>query len=115
LVVTGPSDWEGEIDMMETKGNGGIGEANHVAGPVHRGRGRPKNLQPGNRLHIQIPETLTQKLLEIQRDTHASSITEVVKSALTLYAAAVEEHRCGGHVFFKRKDEEGVRQLPLFI
>jgi hypothetical protein len=100
---------------MENKGNGGIGEAHHVPGPVHRGRGRPKNLEPGNRLHIQIPESLTQKLLEIQRDTHASSITEVVKNALTLYAAAVAEHKCGGHVLFKRKDEEGARQLPLFI
>jgi hypothetical protein len=66
-------------------------------------------------LTSQVPDLLMQRLLEIQRDTHASNITEVVKNALTLYAAAVEEHRFGGHVFFKRKDEEGVRQLPLFI
>jgi hypothetical protein len=78
-------------------------------------RGRPKSLEAGNRVHIYIPESLTKRLLEIQRDTHASSITEVVKSALMLYAAAVQEHKDGGHVYFKRKDEQIERQLALFI
>jgi hypothetical protein len=78
-------------------------------------RGRPKNLEAGNRVHIYIPESLTKRLLEIQRDTHASSITEVVKNALMLYAAAVQEHKDGGHVYFKRKDEQTERQLALFI
>jgi hypothetical protein len=78
-------------------------------------RGRPKNLEAGSRVHIYIPESLTKRLLEIQRDTHASSITEVVKNALMLYAAAVQEHKDGGHVYFKRKDEQTERQLALFI
>jgi hypothetical protein len=39
-----------------------------------------------------------------------------VKAALQLYAAAVEEHKRGGDVYFKRKDGEGgERQLALFI
>lgn len=78
-------------------------------------RGRPRSLESGNRLHIYIPESLTKRLLEIQRDTHASSITEVVKNALTLYAAAIQEHKDGGHIYFKRKDEQTERQLALFI
>jgi hypothetical protein len=78
-------------------------------------RGRPKNLEAGNRVHIYIPESLTQRLLEIQRDTHANSITEVVKNALMLYAAAVQEHKDGGHIYFKRKNEQVERQLALFI
>jgi hypothetical protein len=78
-------------------------------------RGRPKNLEAGNRVHIYIPESLTKRLQEIQRDTHASSITEVVKNALMLYAAAVQEHKDGGHVYFKRKNEQTERQLALFI
>ena len=76
---------------------------------------RPKSIEGGNRLHIYIPETLTARLQEIQRDAHATSITEVVKSALTLYAAAVEEHKRGGHVYLKRKDDGVERQLALFI
>jgi hypothetical protein len=79
-----------------------------------RTRGRPKN-EAGNRFHISIPESLTNRLLEIQRDTHATSLTEVVKDALQLYAAAVEEHKNGGHVYFKRKGEAVERQLALFI
>jgi len=47
--------------------------------------------------------------------THASGLTEVVKDALTLYAAAVEEHKNGGHVYFKRENEGVERQLALFI
>jgi hypothetical protein len=58
---------------------------------------------------------LTKRLLEIQQYTHANTITEVLKSALTLYAAAVEEHKSGGHVYFKRKDDDVERQLALFI
>ena len=100
---------------MEIEKNGENGNGKHVAAAAPRSRGRPKSLSAGNRLHINIPESLTQRLLEIQRDTHASSITEVVKNALQLYAAAVEEHKSGGNVYFKRKDQEGERQLALFI
>jgi len=82
---------------------------------VRRTRGRPKSVETGNRFHISIPESLTKRLLEIQHDTHAVSITEVVKNALQLYAAAVEEHKNGGYVYFKRKDEGIERQLALFI
>ncbi len=91
------------------------GTGEHQTFNGRRPRGRPRNPENGNRLHIYIPESLTQRLLEIQRDTHASSITEVVKNALTLYAAAVEEHKNGGHVYFKRENEGVERQLALFI
>ncbi len=82
---------------------------------VRKARGRPKSVEGGNRLHIYIPDTLTKRLVEIQRETHANSLTEVVKSALQLYAAAIEEHKNGGRVYFKRKDEGTERQLALFI
>ena len=92
-------------------------ESNDVADAqgVRKPRGRPKSLESGNRLHLYIPESLTNRLMEIQRDTHASSITEVVKAALQLYAAAVDEHKNGGRVYFKRKNEGVERQLALFI
>jgi len=53
--------------------------------------------------------------MEIQRDTHASSITEVVKNALQLYAAVLEEHKSGGYVYLKRKSEDGERELQLAL
>jgi hypothetical protein len=82
---------------------------------ARRMRGRPKAAESGSRIHISIPDALATRLLEIQRDTHASSLTEVVKAALQLYAAAVEEHKAGGHVYFKRQGEGLERQLALFI
>jgi hypothetical protein len=82
---------------------------------ARKARGRPKSVEVANRLHIAIPESLTKRLMEIQKDTHAGSITEVVKNALTLYAAAIEEHKSGGHVYFKRANEGVERQLALFI
>jgi hypothetical protein len=78
-----------------------------------RPRGRPKSAD-ASRVHLSLPETLLDRLQEIQRDTHASSLTEVVKNALQLYAAAVEVHKNGGHVCFK-DDKGGERQLALFI
>jgi hypothetical protein len=101
----------GGLMEMENDGNG---NGKHVAAAT-RSRGRPKSLGAANRLHINIPESLTQRLLEIQRDTHASSITEVVKNALQLYAAAVTEHKSGGHLYFKRDEEDKERQLALFL
>jgi hypothetical protein len=94
--------------------------ANNQSGAVEaidtqKARGRPKSVETANRLHIAIPESLTKRLMEIQRETHAASITEVVKNALTLYAAAMEEHKSGGHVYFKRTNEGVERQLALFL
>jgi hypothetical protein len=78
-----------------------------------RVRGRPKNAE-SSRVHLSLPETLLDRLHEIQRDTHASSLTEVVKNALQLYAAAVEVHKNGGTVCFK-DDKGGERQLAIFL
>jgi hypothetical protein len=82
-------------------------------GEARRPRGRPKSAE-ASRVHLSIPETLIERLHEIQRDTHASSLTEVVRDALQLYAAAVEVHKKGGHICFK-DDKGGERQLALFI
>ena len=82
-------------------------------GDVRRPRGRRKSAG-STRIHLSLPETLLSRLQEIQHDTHANSLTEVVKAALQLYAAAVVEHKNGGSLHFK--DEQGrERQLALFI
>ncbi len=94
--------------MTQTKDATGVDVAK-------KSRGRRKSPESGSRVHLYMPETLLKRLEEIQRDTHASSITEVVKDALTLYAAAVEEHKNGGRVYFKRHSDGVERQLALFI
>jgi hypothetical protein len=93
-----------------------VTEAHRAAdGSSARARGRRKNPEATSRLHLYMPETLIKRLEEIQRDTHASSITEVIKDALTLYAAAVQEHKSGGNIYFKRTGDGIERQLALFI
>jgi hypothetical protein len=78
-----------------------------------RGPGRPKSPIPEARLHVSMPQSLKDRLEDIQRYTHASSAAEVVKNALVLYAAAVDVHKKGGSLLFK--DEKGERELTLFI
>ena len=80
-----------------------------------RTRGRPKSAENGTRLHITIPETLTERLRELQVETHAASMTEVIKNALALYTAALDEHKNGGHTYFRREGQTVERQLALFI
>jgi hypothetical protein len=84
----------GGSKIMEIEKSDGDG----ITIAARRSRGRPKNLQAASKLHISIPENLTKRLVVLQKDTHASSLTEVIKAALLLYAAAVEEHKAGGHV-----------------
>lgn len=97
--------------MTNTETHQGGGGAEVIMG---RTRGRPRKPEGGARLHIVIPDKLAARLEEIQRDTHASSITEVVKDALQLYAATLEEHKAGGRIYFERQGEDR-RQLNLFI
>jgi hypothetical protein len=80
-----------------------------------RGRGRPKRVEPGSRLHISVPQSLVTRVIEMRQQTHAGSISEVVKRALALYAAAVAEHRNGGRLYFKREGEAAERELALFV
>jgi hypothetical protein len=99
--------------MEIEKAANGNGNGKCVSVPARRSRGRPKN--PGTKVHISLPESLTERLHAVQLATHAGSLTEVVKSALLLYAAAVEEHQSGGHLYFRREHEGAERQLALFL
>jgi len=103
------------VEVEKNNGNGnGNGNGHHIVVPTRRSRGRPKNPEAGSKLHISIPESLMKRLVELQKDTHASSLTEIIKAALLLYAAAVEEHKAGGNLYFKRH-EGAERQLALFL
>ena len=80
-----------------------------------KGKGRPKSLEKGVRLHIIIPETLSARLDELQAETCAASTAELIRKALTLYVAALDEHKNGGRIYFRREGETMERQLLLFI
>ncbi len=80
------------------------------------GRGRPPKAQDeGKRTHISVPESMAARMEDIRKQTHASTLTEVVKNALAFYSAVVAEHQAGGQVYFKRTLDGTERQLALFI
>jgi hypothetical protein len=88
-------------------------EVTDAAG-TRRGPGRPKSPEVEARLHVSMPQSLKDQLEKIQHWAHKSSVSEVVKDALVLYAAAVDVHKNGGHVVFR--DEKGGEQtLLLFL
>ena len=67
------------------------------------------------RIHISLPGTLAARLQQIQRDTHASTLTEVFKDALMVYAALLEEHKKGNGVFIKDEKSAVEVRIPLFL
>lgn len=73
-----------------------------------RGRGRGVET---SRVHITLPEELSDRLAEIQKDTFASSVTEVIKNALLVYAGLLEDHKSGKKFYTidKNNDKESLR------
>jgi hypothetical protein len=91
-----------------------MNERIEVETPERRGPGRPRSAVPEARLHVSMSKGLRDRLEEIQSETGAASVSEVVKDALVLYAAALDVHRKGGYVLFKDKDGQ-LERVNLFL
>ncbi len=78
-------------------------------------RGRSKAAGEMSRIHISIPDELANRLKEIQESTYAGSITEVIKDALILYAALLDEHKNGRVVFTQSSDGMDTHRIPIFL
>jgi hypothetical protein len=81
---------------------------------VVRKRGRSQS-GAMTRLHVTLPEDLSERLAEIQKETFAASIAEVIKSALIVYVALLEEHKQGRQVFTQSKDKSDPQRLAIFL
>lgn len=79
-----------------------------------RKRGRPK-AGDTSRVHITLPDELAERLKSIQEETYAGSLTEVIKNALVLYAALLEEHKKGRHVFTQSNSGEDTQRIAVFL
>ena len=51
---------------------------------------------------VQIPDTLAPRLTELQADTGVDDISQVVRDALTFYAAAVHHQKMGAKVYIEK-------------
>ena len=66
------------------------------------------------RVSLYLPIPLLARLERVQEDTHASSVTEVLKSALLLYCVLVEEQKKGNEVYVLSPD--GMKtKYPVFF
>lgn len=81
--------------------------------PVRK-RGRSANVATA-RVHVSLPEDLSERLVEVQKETFASSIAEVIKNALVVYVALLEEHKQGRQVFTQSKDKSDPQRLAIFL
>ncbi|SEM74212.1 hypothetical protein [Bradyrhizobium sp. OK095] len=68
----------------------------------------------GTRLHISLPPEVLQRLKTIQTETYATSLTEVIKNSLIVYAALLSEHKKGREIYTRGTDGPEAR-LPIFL
>jgi hypothetical protein len=64
------------------------------------------------RVQIDMPDAALKRLQRLQVITESSSYAEVVKNALRLYEALIDEKENGGDVLVRRKD--GTEVLTIF-
>jgi len=65
------------------------------------------------RLSLDVAPKIRERLASLEERTHAGSITEVIRRALSLYDVVVEHQEEGGKILFRHADgtEEFVRVL----
>lgn len=82
--------------------------------PVRRGRPPKLDKTVPNSAHVTYPESLSQRLQEIQRETHAGSIAEVFRRSLVVFAALWEAHKRGEDVILRDKNGKERQIIGLF-
>lgn len=65
------------------------------------------------RVQLDLPEKSLARLTGLKEKTEATSYTEVVKNALRLYEAVVDE-ASAGNTFFVRNADGGIREYIVF-
>lgn len=66
-----------------------------------------------NRAHISYPNSVRDQLEEIKVETNSSSVSEVIRQAISFYSLAFEEHKKGSDLIIRLKNGEKER-LRMF-
>lgn len=78
--------------------------------------GRSKKKGAGvTRFHVSFPETLHKRLVEIQEETHAATMAEVLKDSLKIYAFMLDADKHGKEFIVRDKQTGKESVVPLFI
>ena len=89
-----------------------------MRGHHHRRRFPGEETEPGERsttrVQLEMPPQAMERLHKMKDHTEAASYAEVIRNALRLYEALVEEHEKGATFSLKRADGETV-QYKIFV
>ena len=66
------------------------------------------------RVQFEMPEQSYNRMIALKDKIEASSHAEVIRRALQLYEAVIEETERGGEVSIRREDGNEVRYKPIF-
>jgi Arc/MetJ-type ribon-helix-helix transcriptional regulator len=81
-------------------------------------RGETTESEPGERattrVQLEMPPQAMERLQKLKDRTEATSYAEVIRNALRLFEALVEEHEKGAEFSLKRADGEVV-QYKIFV
>jgi hypothetical protein len=84
----------------------------------HHHRGRPHGEEPGERgttrVQLEMPPQAMDRLQKLKDRSEAASYAEVIRNALRLYEALVDEHEKGSELSLKRADGQTV-QYKIFV
>jgi Arc/MetJ-type ribon-helix-helix transcriptional regulator len=81
----------------------------HRHGFHHRRHGfAPDAERSTTRVQLELPPQAMERLQRLKEKTEAASYAEVIRSALRLFEALVDEHEKGAEFFLKRADGETV-------
>lgn len=75
---------------------------------------KKKAIKTANRVHVSYPDTMKDRLEEIQTETDKGSLSEVFRQALMFYALAYEEHKKGSDFLIRDKNGE-IERLRMFL
>ena len=83
-----------------------------------RYRGEPTETENGERattrVQLEMPPQAMERLQKLKDRIEAASYAEVIRNALRLFEALVDEHEKGAEFFLKRADGENV-QYKIFV
>lgn len=79
-----------------------------------RKRGRPKLDSSTVRLNLLLPEAMYDRIEQLQHETDAASIAELIRRAITVYASLHEAHRDDMEVIVRSRDGSSEHQIILF-
>lgn len=66
------------------------------------------------RVQLEMPDPSYERLNALRQRTEASSNAEVIRRALQLYEAVVDEHDKGVEIAFRKEEDGEIIYRPLF-